>query len=143
MNKQLKEVIHFYIGQEVKCGITSTATLRMERDYKNTISVKQVLGNDEYKLLLRPLSDMTEEEAIEITKPIAFYGNHTSERIYRTYRNPFGDLIVSWGESLKEKYLPMKETHFNTQQFLYILKHGFDIFNLIPEKLAIDKTKMK
>jgi hypothetical protein len=66
------------------------------------------------KLPLRPLSDMTEDEMTKIEK---FYGKYA-------------------GKGLEER--------LNTDAEItrYLLSKHFDLFNLIPERLALDKTKI-
>jgi hypothetical protein len=95
------------------------------------------------KLFLRPLSDMNTEEAIEVTKPVVVYGSLPNVRKYETWTNPFGKIVVSWGDGLREKYAPQTETSFTAEQFHYLIKQGFDLFGLIECGLAIDATKLK
>jgi hypothetical protein len=66
----------------------------------------------DFKLLLRPLSDMTEEE---------------KENIQGT----------DWG-FLETNY----DWEFSPETFIYLLSKYFDLFGLIEAGLAIDKTKL-
>lgn len=144
MKTELKDIISFYIGceciydwgREPNVELKGKITPKIiESIYYNDGEVRWV------KPLLRPLSDMTEEEAIEVTKPIVIYG-YTEGRSYETYRNSFGQIVVSWGISHLERYVPQSEQHYTTEQFIYLIKQGFDIFGLIESNQAVDKTKI-
>jgi hypothetical protein len=100
------------------------------------------------KLLLRPLSDLTEKEAIEL---IALKFDH-----YKHYEG-----IRIEGESETEAgaiyFTGVTETHYNrvpctqyfsclnAEQYKYLLSehHHFDLFGLIPNGLAIDNTTLQ
>jgi len=99
-------------------------------------------GFSDCKPILRRLDSMTEEEAIEVTKPVVVYGDLPNVRKYETWENPFGKIVVSWGNGLREKYVPQDETAFTVGQFTYLLSRGFDLFNLIDTNQAIDKNKI-
>jgi hypothetical protein len=82
--------------------------------------------------ILRPLSDMTEEEAIELTKPVVMYGWSPNMK-YETYRNSFGKIVVTWGDSHLQKNVPQDATAFVPEQIPYLLEKRFDIFNLFDK----------
>lgn len=69
------------------------------------------IREDFIKLILRPLSDMTEEE--------------------RHVLSMQGMLPGEWREDIE-----------NALRTKYLLSKGFDLFNLIPEGLAIDRTTL-
>lgn len=73
------------------------------------------------KLVLRPLSDMTEEEWVE-----------TCRRQQWATGSP---------KFLNEGTVMMM--NIKPDCFTYLLSHGFDIFGLIEENLAINKTTIK
>lgn len=113
MGKEIKDYIHLYLGCEVMVESDNSDSYK---DVIEAIVVEESVNlkktsdyyfegyNDfEIKLLLRPLSDMTDEEA-DITHGI----------------------------------LNDYHTHEATR---FLLSKHFDLFNLIPEGLAIDKTK--
>jgi len=132
---QLKDVIHFYLGQEIEMnGVRFILTPSRLETILN--------GYTGYKLCTRRLDSMTEEEAIEVTKPVVVYGDLPNVRKYETWENPFGKIVVSWGSGLREKYVPQDETAFIVSQFTYLLSRGFDLFNLIETNQAIDKNKI-
>ena len=94
----------------------------------------------EIKPILRPLSDITEAEAKAVTEFTGSYGDTPGQRTYKTWKNQFGKIVVSWGQGLREKYVPQDETIYKPEQFTYLLKQGFDLFGLIESGLAINKT---
>jgi len=137
MKTELKDVINFYLGCEMiseKGTIWILAPSNFPSNWKDSYFLTS-------KPLLRPLSDMNSTEAIELTKPIVVYG-YSETRSYSTYTNHFGNTVVSWGDSHLEKYVPQKEEHYTTEQFIYLIKQGFDIFGLIDSSQAVDKTKI-
>jgi hypothetical protein len=66
--KELKDYLHLYLGCDVKCGIKTIAKLTADETTQDLISLKTTLSNPEYKPILRPLSDMTEDEEYEYWK---------------------------------------------------------------------------
>lgn len=74
------------------------------------------------KLLLRPLMSITEDEKLVLFKLL--YGE---EDAYSAIRLKFA----------------LKTDSLNPESFKYLLSKGFDIFNLIPEGLALDTTTLK
>lgn len=103
----LKDVLHFYgIGTEVNFDGKIWEITELKRNTIKGIRLDHSHSNEFYyhhcKPLLRPLSDMTEEEI----------------KIY---------------ESMQSRLW---------EQFVWLLKNRFDLFNLISSGQAIDKTKM-
>lgn len=105
------------------------------------------------KLILRNLSDMTEEEMLEFVL-LRFEGRDIAERLIKrvTKRSEvqqhvnFGTGIpyAAWGHSDKiEMVGTISANELGAEGFRYLLSCGFDLFNLIPDGLAIDKTTLK
>jgi hypothetical protein len=83
----------------------------------------------EFKLLLRPLSDMTEEEA----------------KCWYDFRGRYQ--ITNPKCAIENVYRGLYSEGHNGMQVAELTRHllskGFDIFDLIPAGLAIDRTKHK
>ena len=75
------------------------------------------------KLLLRPLSDMTEDEGFALSDIMGFF---TPDNFISAIKSG-------------SKYVMDFRLSFELTQ--YLLKQGFDLFGLIESGLAIDKTK--
>jgi hypothetical protein len=110
MKTELKDVIHLYLG----CDCTMVDGDLQERKFKlnayNLNYYRQWISD--LKPILRPLSSMT-----------------TDERKYLlTFANGYNDL--SFVNSLER----------DAEITKYLLSNGFDLFNLIPEGLAIEKV---
>lgn len=141
MSKDIKDYLHLYLG----CDIDNNVQGQYVHPYgcvkideltpENYATVMGVMNNEERnfkkfgddkihycKPILRPLSDMTEEEFLEF-KVLA------DEDFDKMIRIP----SVAIKTRISHK--------FEATRFL--LSKGFDLFNLIPEGLAIDKTKIK
>jgi hypothetical protein len=113
----LKDYLHLYLGCK---GIAKTIAPFKTKlvAYNPTMDLREGvdLGNAEqykFKPLLRPFSDLTDQERNELARII----------------EPFDDEIT--GETLQ---MMAAITHF-------LISKGFDLFGLIPAGLAIDKTK--
>ena len=155
MIKDIKDYLHLYLGCEVDYeGIINGKELRDEiREHRGDVFyntrviekkgvkigvLKQIYfgvngkfrncrigrkglqthyDGDRFKLILRPLSDTTEEER----KEIANIKNLTAIGVKGT----------------------VTRNELNAMVTVYLLKQGFDLFNLITEGLAIDKTTLK
>jgi len=124
--KDINDYLYLYFGCEAEVlgksngrlvGLNQDIAICWHPDYGagSTLAIN-------IKLLLRPLSDMTEEEKKEIS--------FDAYKVMRKEQNPTAngtERAVTWA----------------AKQTAYLLKQGFDLFNLIPEGLAIDKTKLK
>lgn len=116
--KKLSDYLHLYLGCEAKSS-EGTMTYKLSSiDVKGRCMFYDGHGNDmwlgnDFKLILRPLSDMTEEE-----REIA---------VGEIKRSGSGSVLQSqsW-ESMR-----------------YLLSKHFDLFGLIDAGIAIDKTKHK
>lgn len=112
--KKLQDYIHLYVGCDCK--------FKDEGGYEG---IGKLTGNIlngidmsvcEALPILRPLSDMTKEELhfINMSK-------------------------LELNHAISQK----TNASFYTTEFIYFLSKGFDLFNLIEEGLAIDKTTLK
>jgi hypothetical protein len=144
--KDIKDFIHLYLGCEVDvqksignlkvplrgriCEVSRQSNhsdwVKVQFDQCVTILNNRFEGitsnfhtffinHDYIKPMLRPLSDMTEEETSYWNK-------------LKRY-NPVNDKVTLYQEH-------------NEAQFIWLLSRSFDLFELIPAGLAIDKTKV-
>jgi hypothetical protein len=126
MEKNIKDYLHLYIGCNVQWNKARGFTLTKvnwlfnefeidqdESGYTETFNEKTV---HEIKPILRPLSDMTEEEC------------HT---LGWAYLNSNGNKILNHSPE-----------YLNPEDFKYLLSRGFDLFGLIESGLAIDKSSI-
>lgn len=92
---------------------------------------RQEFYHDEIKLILRPLSSMTEEE-----------GKEYAGLFFEDY-NPELTKFYNFGHCISIRYydaflhLP---DEYTPKQFLWLLSKGFDLFGLIEKGEAIDST---
>lgn len=141
--KELKDYLHLYLGCDFMhdsgkfggfiSGINfhhATVNIKTEeaknhprlKDHPSLGFEKKVILIERIKPILRPLSDMTEEEADYIIE-------HTKLK------------EVSMGRSEKEFAINIAERWTaNADVLAWLLSKHFDLFNLIPEGLAIDKS---
>jgi len=130
METKTQDYLHLYLGCEVmvesvapfndnnagnsriKGPFTLVAVGIMEQRVHVKLDGYTVTASDIIKPILRPLSDITEEEATECGWMELFTIEHFAE---------------------KKLYRPTS--------FHYLLKRGFDLLDLIETGLAIDKTK--
>ncbi len=156
MEKQIRDYLHLYLGCQVeyddRIGIIHQYFLPAGKHREGEVwfcSLEEN-GNPEMscsvpctkvKPILRPLSDMTEDEAIRVTGLSEYAPNFT---IVKVTRNEYKDLIVSWKglDDVPKEFNATGELFFCAEQFQYLLSKHFDIFGLIEDGLAIDKTKI-
>lgn len=113
--KNIKDYLHLYVGCEAQYygyhqqwrGINNAFTLMGVNDEEFTV-----------KLILRPLSDMTEEE------------KESCEMVYMRMQEMADE----------EGHVCDAEMWAETTRWL--VSKGFDVFQLIEEGLAIDKTTL-
>jgi hypothetical protein len=140
--KEIKDYLHLYLGCECKDNVTGQVrklhTVYMDLNQRpvyelQNIDVVTTFYSEEFKPILRPLSDMTEEEINECWKILEWSEMITTP----SYRR----------NALNEEFLDSDEGRecgwFSFIKILpYLLKQSFDLFNLIPEGLAIDKITL-
>lgn len=151
--KEIKDYLHLYLGCEVIYKDEHYNLTGVSKPYKSTdttfgdFSIRPTEGGfrsiihsmtnfDDIKLVLRKLSDMTEGELRELTPIIA------PDRIFsdKDYQRAL--------EGIKEKGISAINFDDNEPIIVFeftrwALSKGFDLFNLINEGLAIDKSTLK
>lgn len=111
--KNFKDYAHLYIG----CQMVSNTTGR----HGKLLQVRVDDTDYEAKPILRPLSDMTQEEAKHI---IDFFGKEVT--------------VKGWKSNYETTCL-----NHNPEFTRWLLSLGFDIFGLIKAGIALDKTTIK
>lgn len=148
--KDIKEYLKYYLGCEVsycqeprqKYYLESLQQYGLKHNGKGAFIMHDAddshwVDTDEIKPILRKLESMTEGEASECWRLLEWNArinpaNRASELIgeFSTIEEDNGTTNnAHWGYFLK--ILP------------YLLSHGFDLFNLIENGLAIDKETLK
>lgn len=117
MKKDIKDYLHLYLGCEI---IThSVDGKQVAKQILNTSWLDEIQrGYNPVKPILRPLSNMTEEEGKE------------AESAWNEF--------MGFGETISRG---MNCAHAN--RIKYLLSKGFDLFGLIEAGLALDKTTLK
>lgn len=122
MSKELSQYLHYYLGCEIKAENNGTMTYTLNKIGANGFaSFKDKNGFDVWlgegwKPILRKLESMTEEEL--------------NERQFSS-RDHYERWLIA-----NDRKWPIDDLH-------WFLKNGFDVFDLIREGLAIDKTTIK
>ena len=178
--KELKDYLHLYLGCEAQLfwrreddtlefeRVGTLESIRPENKDTNGLvfKCKTDRGNfisyayafNDVKLILRSLSDMTEEEAIEICKiyaPFPFTGNRLKHwavdrsnfkeyqylKVYN--KNNQYEFQIDCKECCLEMYNDgeLCESYNQAYYIKYLLSKHFDLFGLIEAGLAIGKTK--
>ena len=154
MNKKIEDYLCYYIGQEVShpsdkapfklVGITEHGMPRITGDFSggtHNVSQTGTVYISDIKLRLRPLSDMAREEAEFVN-----CGSIISDEELKEYGyyNEFSDGCPAYQYLRYEDYgstQTLADAIGNPVSWDYLLKQGFDLFDLIPAGLAVDKTK--
>jgi len=114
--KEIKDYyLHLYLGCEFYLSEAKNDFVHIDRP----MGVWDLSQNEKYedriiKPILRPLSDMTEEEQSEVN---------------------FRDINAAWAYTNEEVW--------SFEQVRYLLSKHFDLFGLIESGLAIDSTTIK
>jgi len=115
MTLQVEEVLHLYFGQ--KFQDSQGRILELNNLIKHPGEAMSLGG----KLILRPISDLKDEDLANLSE-------------WRIYSRAFA----------KEMYRNRVQTNtLYTSDVLSFLKMGFDLFNLIGTEQAIDATTLK
>jgi hypothetical protein len=133
MSKEIKDYLHLYLGCEVETYW----------DWDNKLSPHLLMkisedGFKKVKPILRPLSSMTEEEAIELAKLSEHEPDFNDVKIERT---KFNDIVVTWqgANESRESFNATGDLFYCAEQFQWLLSKHFDLFELIHYGLAIEK----
>lgn len=150
-------------GDEDNCLIAFPFNLTPDEDWAE---YRRAYKFDEFKLLLRPLSDMTEEDFKEFAKPESFAAHDGYWYACNRAIDPDfeGTVIEHINDACDDDPENVLMLHIATKHlscgwiqyeemyhslgvkgeaawFRFLLSKGFDLFDLIPAGLAIDKTK--
>lgn len=133
MDKKIEDYLHLYLGccyrltpKKYTPRYKSSRTTKVR--YANFYPLMDKIKNPTYydfKLILRPLGDMTEEEGRYVV-------NHYS---LRSVDMPINKRL--FGIELSKRLSGQMEVT------KYLLSKHFDLFGLIPAGLAIDATTLK
>lgn len=140
MSQKIKDYLHMYYGGEALYARPSG--IKAEKiDAFMLKHLEQFPGSyDLVKPLLRPLSDIKKKEAREYA---SFYMNYIGDEVPVHVDLGKGDvkIIVGDEENHCAVLWPLGPHGHKPESLRYLLSRHFDIFNLIPEGLALDKTK--
>lgn len=161
MAKQLSDYVHLYLGCELfgkrddernqrgfLTGVTNGGTeceiQFLEEDGINVSEIPAWNDLADVKLILRPLYDMTKEEAIEYAqfycgKPIRTDATVT---IKERENNMVNVTIEGTLTGSKLSLFPGGALGDKAEAIRFLLSKGFDLFGLIKENLVHDKTKL-
>lgn len=137
---ELKDVLHYYIGQKVQTpeGIDTLKAVYQDSTPVLYDTVKDY-SLDELKLILRPLIEMTEEEANTLLQNHGFpydwvnVDNIVSYAIWYDFTYP---------SSRRVRKNQIRFDGMNARDFHYLLSRGFDVFNLHDRGLCIYESEI-
>lgn len=162
--KEIKDYLHFYLGQKISRHIDPELSevgvlkgiCQSEVEPDKMVVIIDYSGEcfteayiEEVKPILRPLSDMTEEEGYEIY--FQYFGSETAE----DWSGDTGSAYFQPKKIRPGKYHGLRivnGTDYSSGDFgtvikilPFLLSRGFDLkgFDLIDAGLAIDATKIK
>ena len=150
MDKRIEDYLHLYLGCEVEWGFEARKKIgrlagKDERygwqifDPSNAIVSYHPCRTDLLKIILRPLSDMTDEHINELWDTVGYNPEYESPAYPGMTKRKFLKRVFE--ENGNEQRVEIKfENAAIIQNFLR--KKGYDCDGLIPAGLAIDKTKM-
>jgi hypothetical protein len=138
--KKIEDYLHLYLGCECEFKTVETQKLFSRKligidvDYLFQPAYDRNPVYEYIKPILRPLSDMTEEEAVKVS--IAYWGTekprlheYAGKQLVRNFNNDVYKHHWEYPEKLPEI-------------IRILLSQGFDLFGLIESGLAIDSTTL-
>lgn len=128
---KLSDVIHFYIGQK----FIHTDDYLTENEFILTGNFI-ARWNENCRLLLRPLSSMTEEEAKEF---IVITWNIDKAALIELKITPYG---IEFCDALTHLHHAASFSEISPEEFIYLIRNNFDVFSLIESQQAIDIPKL-
>lgn len=142
MNKDIKDYLHLYLGCNAKVDTSKPDCLLITGEIIEIDSLcidYCIHGNLATVLpILRPLSNMTGKEVIELFHLSYNDANYQFEEFQKVDNNEFG-----WrarNQNGMECFVPANS--FKPEVFQWLLSKHFDLFGLIESNLALDKTKI-
>lgn len=146
--REIKDYLHLYLGCEMQY---STHHEPQYETYTLTIEGLKEAIEFEDSPILRPLWQLTDEEYAVINQH--GFGGASTKEIWLDQFEKFEERPAP-GQGKKNKVtnpkmirskvrvgLQLRFYTFAPETFRYLLSQGFDLFGLIEEGLAIDKTK--
>lgn len=125
--KNIKDYLHLYLGCEVETNITG----QMIQQY-GALKITNMTVTD-----LNFIIDALERQE-RYNGPTGYYCKIKLTPLSKMTKKQNRELAEIIGMETD------KEVHIWTpEQFLWLLENEFDLFNLIPDGLAIDKTTLK
>lgn len=128
MKKDIRDYLHLYTGEGCEIELKEESDIPYEDGlYKiDGFLIDWTQELKSIKPILRPLSDMTEEEELCLCNLAETFD---CKSMVKTLSENDGVYKIS-----ANKMIPI---------MIYLLKQGFDLFGLIEAGLAIDKTTLK
>lgn len=125
--KDVKDYLHLYIGCDCAYGKSHWA----KKEWHFVKITGKIIDEQEHFIvhpILRPLSDMTPDELREWLNQPNFTDQYCQDKMPYIANSIFNfhNAIACYG---------------SVDSIPWLLRKGFDLFNLIPEGLAIDATK--
>lgn len=140
MENKIEDYLHLYIGCQGKIsdGIATINNVDI-----TGVTIDQVnRGSFTCNPILRPLSDMTEEEKMQLIRIC----HPEKEYPIIKYIDLDKEVLNFSSKTQRMKYYRIFACGFygtwHPEEMKYLLKQGFDLFGLIESGLAIDKTKL-
>lgn len=143
MTKDIKDYLHLYLGCECFNHLRLLGVEGNAAYVSHPATGRMVKDINYLKPILRPLSDITEEEARVILPDMqtedkliewGYYNEYSDGNVFYQYLKKAEDERLS---SIIEDSLGVPE------HWLFLLSKGFDLFGLIEAGLAINKTKLQ
>lgn len=142
MTKNIKDYLHLYIGHLAEISQLSQRMVAYGFEDGQVkingyfIDALEKESSFVIKPILRPLSDMTEED-----KTILFRLAFGAEHEYTSFGfSPVEQILLA--DKDKSTRCAVSLTSIPAEGVRYLLSRGFDLFGLIEAGLAIDKTKL-
>ena len=151
MEKKLIDYAHLYLGNPMQKLLSEDNQVISF----NVTELKKMRMGDSHKLILRPIMDMTEQEAREFFGEVMHFHRqlnlHYQEGWWRKSegyisiqdnRNVSGEWLLIIKPS-GEPNVPCFNCTYSMSEVIWLLKKGFDLFGLLAAGLAVTPEYLK
>lgn len=153
METKFEDVAHLYLGCEIHDEDTPTGHVAVLDSvdtggdcYFNYYDSNgecehdsQLCSISDVKPILRPLSDMTNDEFYELSELLE---ECDYEAVFQKYNDGKTGVGYMWQEGMAGLILNSDAGQYFVKIFPFLLSRSFDLFGLIESGEAIDKTKL-
>lgn len=146
-NNKVEQYLHHYIGANILYDVSTKEIAELTpKIYANIMKLWNGWRDPKNTLFaFRPLTDITEQECRELTGYNKFQDQRNLIRFEKN--EEFAQIIYEYGGQgnatrMGQTGIFFDKTIWTAYEFIYLVKSGFDIFNILGSRLTVNKTQL-